>query len=54
MSTLPAHSVESQLRAALVGLALRDARGVPVEFHIRAARPLLGNFSSTHGCQLMG
>ena len=31
-------SVESQIRASLLGLAVGDALGVPVEFQSRAAR----------------
>ncbi len=37
---MPATSLESQLRAALLGLAVGDALGVPVEFQSRAARRL--------------
>ncbi|SHK70555.1 ADP-ribosylglycohydrolase family protein [Hymenobacter psychrotolerans] len=38
MAISPASSAESQLRAALLGLAVGDALGVPVEFQSRAAR----------------
>ncbi|SET32560.1 ADP-ribosylglycohydrolase family protein [Hymenobacter actinosclerus] len=37
---MPTSSLESQLRAALLGLAVGDALGVPVEFQSRAARRL--------------
>ena len=37
---MPATSSEPQLRAALLGLAVGDALGVPVEFQSRAARRL--------------
>ena len=37
---MPATSLEYQLRAALLGLAVGDALGVPVEFQSRAARRL--------------
>ncbi|OWP62100.1 hypothetical protein CDA63_16145 [Hymenobacter amundsenii] len=37
---MPATSPEPQLRAALLGLAVGDALGVPVEFQSRAARRL--------------
>ena len=37
---MSATSLESQLRAALLGLAVGDALGVPVEFQSRAARRL--------------